>query len=229
VEVEYGQFCPIAKATEIIGEKWTILIIREILMGGTRFSQLQRGLSMISPAVLTTRLRTLTDAGLIVKKRIPGQRGWEYHPTESCKELLPILLQLGNWGLRWTRDRLTADDYDAGLLMLYLERSIVPTKLIGDETTIRFHFTDLEAKPNWWILVNGQDVDVCTTDPGREVDVFFTTSVRTMTDVWMEQTSYRAAIRADELTIVGLPELTRNSTTWLAASVFDGLPAASEI
>jgi DNA-binding HxlR family transcriptional regulator len=227
--VEYGQFCPIAKATEVIGEKWTILIIREILMGGTRFSQLQRGLSMISPAVLTKRLKSLSDAGLIVKKRIPGQRGWEYHPTESCRELLPILLQLGNWGLRWTRDRLSASDYDVSLLMLYLERSIIPDKLIGEETTIRFHFTDLESKPNWWILVNGRDIDVCTADPGRDVDVFFTTTVRTMTDVWMEQMSYRAAIRNDELTVVGLPELTRNITTWLAGSAFDGLPSASEI
>ncbi len=227
--MEYGQFCPIAKATEVVGEKWTLLIIREILMGGTRFSQLQRGLSMISPAVLTTRLKTLSEAGLIVKKRIPGQRGWEYLPSESCQELLPILLQLGNWGLKWTRDRLSTSDYDVGLLMLYLERSIVPEKLIGNQTTIRFHFTDLELKPNWWILVNGHDVDVCTTDPGRDVDVFFTTTVRTMTDVWMKQKSYRAAIQADELTVVGPPEMTRNITTWLAGCVFEGLPSASEI
>ena len=227
--MEYGQFCPIAKATEVVGEKWTILIIREILMGGTRFSELQRGLTMISPAVLTKRLRSLTEAGLIVKKRVPGQRGFEYLPTKSCKELLPILIALGDWGLRWTRDRLSGGDYDVTLLMLYLERSIVPENLVGDETTIRFHFTDLEDKPHWWILVNGSDVDVCTADPGRDVDVFFTTTVRTMTDVWMGQRSYRAAIKDDSLTLVGASDLTRNITSWLSGAVFSGLPPADEI
>ena len=227
--MEYGQFCPIAKATEIVGEKWTILIIREILMGGSRFSQLQRGLTMISPAVLTKRLRGLESVGLIVKKRIPGQRGFEYLPTESCEELLPILIQLGNWGLRWTRQNLCDSDYDVGLLMLYLQRSIVPKALPGDETSIRFHFTDLEEMPNWWILVDRDEVDVCTSDPGRDVDVFFTTTVRTMTDVWMEQKTYRAAIKADELSVVGPRALTRNITSWLAGCIFSGLPPASEI
>jgi len=227
--MEYGQFCPIAKATEIVGEKWTILIIREILMGGSRFSQLQRGLTMISPAVLTKRLRALEDVGLIVKKRIPGQRGFEYLPTESCQELLPILIQLGNWGVRWTRQNLCDSDYDVGLLMLYLQRSIVPTALPGNETSIRFHFTDLEEMPNWWILVDGDEVDVCTSDPGRDVDVFFTTTVRTMTDVWMKQKTYRAAIKADELSVVGPRALTRNITSWLEDCIFSGLPPASEI
>ena len=89
--MEYGQFCPIAKASEIVGEKWTILIIRELLMGSTRFNQLQRGLGLISPTILTKRLAMLVERGMIIRKRIPGQRGFEYHPTEPCKELLPIL------------------------------------------------------------------------------------------------------------------------------------------
>ena len=94
--MEFGQFCPIAKATEILGEKWTILIVREILMGSTRFNELQRGLSMISPAVLTKRLNTLADYGLIMKKKLPGQRGHQYLPTQSAEELLPIFMDLGH-------------------------------------------------------------------------------------------------------------------------------------
>ncbi len=227
--MKYGQFCPIAKATEVLGEKWTLLIVREILMGGRRFSELQRGLSMISPAVLTSRLNALVEAELIVKQRIPGQRGSEYRPTPSCKELLPILNALGSWGLKWTRDRLTDDDYDVELLMLYLERSVLPDQLIGEETTIRFRFTDLDAKPDWWILVNGSSVDVCTTDPGRDIDVFFTTTVRTMTEVWMGRTSYRSAIRSDQLTVVGAKPLTRDVSRWLASPEFEDLPTAAAI
>ena len=93
--MEYGQFCPIAKATEIIGEKWTLLVVRELLMGGTRFSELQRGLSMISPTMLSKRLDTLEQHGLVMKKKITNQKGYEYFPTKSCSELLPIIKTLG--------------------------------------------------------------------------------------------------------------------------------------
>ncbi|MCB1803649.1 MAG: helix-turn-helix transcriptional regulator, partial [Candidatus Competibacteraceae bacterium] len=113
--MEYGQFCPIAKATEIIGEKWTLLIIRELLMGGSRFNELQRGLALISPTILSRRLDSLSEHGLVLKKKIPGQRGFEYFPTESCQELLPIIRSLGDWGMRWARSNLTEKDYDVEL------------------------------------------------------------------------------------------------------------------
>ena len=103
--MEYGQFCPVAKATEIIGEKWTLLIIRELLMGGSRFNELHRGLSLISPTILSRRLDTLSEHGLVVKKKIPGQRGYEYFPTDSCQELLPIIRNdLDFTNLERTRD-----------------------------------------------------------------------------------------------------------------------------
>jgi len=227
--MEFGQFCPIAKSTEIIGEKWTLLIIREILMGGHRFSQLQRGLSLISPAVLTKRLGTLVDYGLIVKKKIPGQRGYEYFPTESCKELRPILLALADWGMRWTRSNLCESDYDVNLLMLYLQRSIDPDSLIGKETTIRFHFTDLKDAPDWWLLVQGNNVDVCTIDPGKEVDIYFTTAVKTMTDVWMGEATYKQVIKAKQMTIVGPGMLTKNISSWMRNCMFAKLPSAMDI
>ena len=93
--MKYGQFCPIAKAGEILGEKWTILIIRELLMGGRRFSDLQRGLGDISPALLTARLKSLEGQGMLVKRRVSGGRTYEYFPTEACEALLPVLFALG--------------------------------------------------------------------------------------------------------------------------------------
>ena len=138
--MHYGQFCPIAKAMEVLGEKWTLLIIRELLAGTTRFNEFQRALSQISPTLLTKRLQCLEKEGLLVRKRIPGQKGHEYFPTESCRELMPIVEQVGTWGMRWARDQMSEDDFDLQLLMLYLERSIHPDKLIGNETVIRFNF-----------------------------------------------------------------------------------------
>lgn len=150
--MEYGQFCPIAKALEIIGEKWTVLVVRELLMGGCRFNELQRGLSLISPTILNKRLISLAEYGLVVKKKLPGQDSYAYYPTEACKQLLPIIKSLGDWGMRWARDGLNERDLDVGLLMLYLERSVRPDKLIGGQTVIHFKFTDVANVADWWIV-----------------------------------------------------------------------------
>ncbi|MDH5648181.1 MAG: winged helix-turn-helix transcriptional regulator [Gammaproteobacteria bacterium] len=227
--MEYGQFCPIAKATEILGEKWTILIVRELIMGATRFNELQRGLMLISPTLLSKRLDSLSEYGLVLKKKIPGQKGYEYFATESCKELVPIIVGLGHWGMRWARSNLTEKDYDVELLMLYLKRSIVPEKLVGSETVIRFKFTDIKEYPDWWIVVTGKDLDVCVNDPGKEVDVYFTSDVKTLADIWMGESSYRKAQKNGDMKIVGDPKLTNNITGWLANSIFADLPPASEI
>ncbi|MEZ5590987.1 MAG: helix-turn-helix domain-containing protein [Gammaproteobacteria bacterium] len=227
--MEYGQFCPIAKATEIIGEKWTLLIIRELLMGGSRFNELQRGLALISPTILSRRLDSLSEHGLVLKKKIPGQRGFEYFPTESCQELLPIIRSLGDWGMRWARSNLTEKDYDVELLMLYLKRSIVPGKLIGRETAIRFRFIDIETYPDWWLVVTGEEIDICVKDPGKDIDVYFTSSVKTMADIWMGDNTYKKAIRDGSLKIVGNKALTHNISAWMSNSIFADLPSAKEI
>ena len=227
--MEYGQFCPVAKATEILGEKWTLLVVRELLMGGTRFSELQRGLSLISPTILSKRLDSLEQHGLVLKKKIPNQKGYEYFPTKSCSELLPIIKTLGDWGMRWARSNLTEKDYDVELLMLYLKRSINPENLIGNETVIRFKFTDIKDYPNWWMVVQGNEIDLCVKDPGKEIDVYFTTTVKTMAEVWMGDSTYKKAINDGSLKIVGNKALTRNITAWMSNSLFADLPSASEI
>jgi DNA-binding HxlR family transcriptional regulator len=227
--LQYGQFCPVAKASEIIGEKWTLLIIRELLMGGSRFSELQRGLSLISPTVLTKRLGMLEERGLVIKKKVPGLRGHEYFPTESCKELLPIIEAIGHWGMRWARKNLTASDYDVELLMTYLKRSVVPEKLPGKQTVIRFKFTDIVGMSKWWLMVDEDDVDICVTDPGRDVDLYFTTTVKLMADIWMGDTTYRKAVASGDFRATGLTALLGDISAWMPVSIFADLPSAKEI
>lgn len=227
--MEYGQFCPIAKATEIIGEKWSLLVIRELLMGGRRFNELQRGLSLISPTMLSRRLNSLAENGLVIKKKIPGQKGFEYFPTKSCQELLPIIRRIGYWGLRWAKENLTEKDYDVELLMLYLKRSFVQNQLIGTETVIRFKFTDIEQYPDWWLVVTVDDTDLCVKDPGKDVDVYFTTNVKTMTDIWMGDITYRKARKEGNLKIIGDRNIMRHISTWTANNMFADLPSAKEI
>ncbi|QKV17367.1 winged helix-turn-helix transcriptional regulator [Oricola thermophila] len=222
--MNYNQFCPIAKACEVLGERWTILILREILMGARRFNTLQRGLGDISPALLTSRLKGLEQHGLVIRRRIPGQKGFEYFPSEACEALLPVLVALGEWGIVWARQTMFAEDFDPELLMLYLERSIDRDKIKGAETIIKFRFSDIADQSDWWIIVNPEKAEVCLRDPGKDVDVYFNCTVRTMTEVWMGDRTYRDAIKAGDLSIEGDVYLTRNVSAWLRASVFVDSP-----
>lgn len=227
--MEYGQFCPVAKAMECLGERWTLLILRELHMGATRFSELQRGLTLISPTILTKRLNELAAAELILKKKISGQRGYEYFLTQAGKETLPILKIVGEWGMCWARGDLRDSDFDVELLMLYLQRSLKPDQLPGNQSIIRFRFTDLKALNDWWLIVKGSNVDICLEDTGQEVDVYFTTDLKTMASCWMGDKSYSAAIKDKSLTVVGPSALTRNIQNWLSDSMFADIRPAIEI
>jgi len=222
--MRYGQFCPIAKATEILGEKWTILIVRELLLGARRFNEMQRGLGDISPALLSQRLRTLESHGLITRRKLPGTRLHEYLPTQACEALLPVVIGMGEWGLLWARNNLLDPELDLNLLLLYLERSVDPAQLPGRETVIHFKFADLKDQQDFWLLVSGERVELCLVDPGREVQVYFHCKVRTMHDVWMGECCYRAAIDCGALIIEGEPALTRNVSRWLKPSVLAQAP-----
>ena len=112
-----SQFCPIAKAAEVIGERWTLLILRELLLGTTRFNDFQRALSQISPTLLTKRLNQLNEDGLLIKKQ-PEPRKTEYHPTAATRELAPVIMGLGEWGMKWARGQMTDEEMDVELLML---------------------------------------------------------------------------------------------------------------
>jgi hypothetical protein len=196
-------------------------------MGGHRFNELQRGLGGISPALLTARLKSLEAEGLVVRRRISGQRTCEYHPTEACSALLPVLVAMGEWGLLWARHTVTPADIDVELLMLYLERSVDPAKLVGNRSVIRFHFKDLPAQRDWWLVVKDRKVDLCIVDPGQDVDVYFFCTVRTMHDIWMGDLSYGEAVSSGALIVEGEPALTRNIRSWLNLSVFARSPRAA--
>ena len=129
--IEYNQFCPISKTAEVLGEKWTLLILRDLMLGSTRFNQFQRSIPKISPTVLNKRLAELQARGVIVRKRIPNQRGHEYQLTESGRELLPLVMQMAEWGMRWARSEMSDDELDVELLMGDIQRRIDPGKLPG--------------------------------------------------------------------------------------------------
>ena len=145
---EYGQFCPVAKASDIIGERWTVLILRELFLGTRRYNEFQRGLSRISPTLLSKRLKSLEKNGLIVRKSPPGQKSHEYYLTESGRELEPLIEHLAVWGMRWARGQLDDNELDVEFLMRDLQRRLHVVQLHRDGAVLRTqaklarHFVD---------------------------------------------------------------------------------------
>ncbi len=222
----YGQFCPVSKATEIIGEKWTLLIMRELLLGTCRFNDFQRSMSRISPTVLNKRLKFLEEMGIILKKRISGQKGFEYRLTAMGKELEPVVEQVAIWGQRWARGQMADEELDVELLMWDIHRNIKKDSLPDGETVLSFTFNDLERYKHWWLVIARDDVDLCTEDPGKDVDLYIASNVRTMVEVWQGDTDLKAALRHKRILATGSKHLVRSMTDWFSLCSYAGVRPA---
>ncbi|MGK0237626.1 MAG: DNA-binding HxlR family transcriptional regulator [Candidatus Pelagisphaera sp.] len=216
--LHYGQFCPIAKAAEILGERWTILILRELICGSTRFNQLQRGLSQISPTLLTKRLNQLVDDEIVFKKTITGQKRVEYHLTPAGKDLTPVIMGLGDWGMKWTRSRMEDDELDVELLMLEYYRRLDLEQVPGGEVVAHFAFSGLKTFPHWWIKLKDEERELCIVNPGCDVDVTLKSDLRTMTRIWAGELTFAEAKKTSHLQVEGRPVYTRSLPNWLKVS-----------
>lgn len=217
----YGQFCPVAKAAEVLAERWTPLVLRELLCGSHRFNDLQRGVPLMSPSMLSERLRGLQRAGVIERRPAKVGRGWEYHLTEAGEELQPIIEQFGVWGQRWARRKVEEGDLDAPLLMWDIRRCVRPNDLPDRRVTVAVTFTDVRsAHCRWWLVLFQGAVDLCLTDPGFDVDVHITTDLRTMTRVWLGDISVGDAVRSNTMTLTGRTVLLRSLPKWIGLSTF---------
>jgi DNA-binding HxlR family transcriptional regulator len=216
----YGQFCPVAKATEVIGEKWTLLILRELMLGTTRFNEFQRAISRMSPTLLAKRLRHLEECGIVIRKKLSGQKGYEYRLTAAGKELGPLVEILAVWGMRWVRGQMSDDELDVELLMWDLRRRLRTEQLPDGETVICVIFDELDKYKNWWMLVDGDVVDLCSEDPGKDVDLYINTSVRTMAEVWKGDRELRTALRDQSVRAHGSRHLIRTMPDWLGLCLY---------
>jgi DNA-binding HxlR family transcriptional regulator len=221
----YGQFCPVAKATELLGERWTPLIIRELLVDDQSFNNLRKGVPLMSPSLLSSRLKTLESAGVITREKT--QRGIMYSLTDSGEELRPIIEQLGVWGQRWARSDMSKKDLDPSLLMWDMHRNI-DTSYFGDERKVlRFEFVDYPAKMRlWWLVVTGANVDICLKDPGYDLDLMVQCSLAVMTKIWMGDLSVSRAKREKLIRVTGNSALNKTMTSWIGCSQLAGIKPA---
>ncbi|MDD9939321.1 MAG: helix-turn-helix domain-containing protein [Myxococcales bacterium] len=216
----YGQFCSVAQALEVLGERWTLLVVRELIEGSSRFNELLRGVPLMSRTLLSQRLKTLESCGVVERRKGEGGAP-EYHLTEAGRDLQPIVSSIGIWGQRWAHRELTRDDLDPTLLMWDMQRRLDVDALPERRTVVQFWFRDMPASKNrFWLRLDKPDVELCLHNPGRDVDLKVETKCRTMVDVWMGHRELRAALRAREITLDGPRRLQRAFADWLLLSYF---------
>jgi DNA-binding HxlR family transcriptional regulator len=220
----YGQFCPVAKAAEILGDPWSILIVREMLLGGDRFNRLQRGLPRISPTVLNTRLKELEANDVIAKRPVSGGRRHEYRLTPAGRELSALIDAYATWGMRWARDAMEQDDLDITLLMFDMQRGIDTSAFPDGETVLQFNFPDLDQFSRWWLVCSGQGIDLCYEDPGKDVNCYITSSSKMLIEAWMGDIPLKTLVESGQFQMVGDSRLRRSFGKWFARSSAAKIP-----
>lgn len=215
----YGQFCPIAKTMEVLDERWTVLIIRELLCGSHHFNELRRGVPRMSPALLSKRLRDLVRVGLVLRQDEGGRVRNELTP--GGRELAPVIEALGLWGTRWMT-QLGDEDLDPHLLMWDVRRNVALATVPDGRTVVGFHFTDLPDRSHdrWWLVTHRGEVDVCDFDPGYPTTVQVTGPLRTMVLVWRGDMTWARAQRDHGLRLEGSASAKAALPTWINLSRF---------
>jgi DNA-binding HxlR family transcriptional regulator len=218
----YGQFCPVAKAMELLDERWTMLVIRELLEGSRTFNALRRGVPRISPALLSARLQRLRRAGVI--ERYQDGNRVSYALTPAGRELHPVIEAIGRWGIRWIPE-LGDEDLDPHLLMWDIHRNIDLDAVPVGRSVLRFTFRDVPAPAqDWWVVITGDSVDLCDFDPGHTVAATVETDLGTLTRLWRGDLSWRQALHTGGLVLHGPSQARRIVPRWLKLSAFATVP-----
>jgi DNA-binding HxlR family transcriptional regulator len=220
----YGQFCSVARTLDLLGERWTLLIVRELLSGSAHFSDIRRGIPRISRTMLSARLRELLDAGVVTRET--GEDGPTYVLTESGTELAGTVRELGTWGQRWLPRTLPRDELDAEALLWDIHRRVRLDRLPAAPVVVRVELSEGRARPGTrFLLLRRAEVSLCTENPGFPEELCLAASLRTLTAWWRGDLSLADA-RAEGLVLAGRRDLVRAFPTWFERYAFADTRAA---
>ncbi len=212
----YGQYCPVARASEIFAERWTPIIVRNISLGCHSFSDILGGAAGLSKTLLVDRLRMLERAGIVDAVSKPRGRGSLYYLTQAGEELAEVCESLGKWGARWME--METEHMDPVPVLWAKARSWDLDALPRDRVVLRFDLSDY-PKP-MWILAQRDGVELCAKHPGFPEDVVVTTDRETLAMWHSGGLSYRQAIRSGRMTVEGPRDLVRTFPAWIPQSLF---------
>jgi DNA-binding HxlR family transcriptional regulator len=221
----YGQYCPLAKGAEVFAERWTPLILRELLRGSTTFNDLHRGVPRMSRSLLSSRLRKLELCGVV--RRTERANRTDYHLTRAGQELGAVVSQLGTWAQRWFRSTFREHELDAGVLMWDIRCTADAGALPGARSVVQFTFADQSGSSRcWWLVNEGASVDLCPVDPGEAAALEVRTTLRVMTRVWMGDLPIDSAVSSGQFKIYGPDRLKRCLVKWLRLSPYAPISSA---
>jgi DNA-binding HxlR family transcriptional regulator len=224
---QYGQYCPIARASEIFADRWTPLIIRELLAGVCHFNDLDRGLPGISRGLLAERLRRLERTGVVERRPLPSARGSEYVLTEAGRELQRVVDVVGEWGARWAFGDPRPDELDPVVLLWWMRRRVHTDRLPGRRVVVQFDFRGAH-RGSYWLVMEPADVSVCLQNPGFEVDVLVSADIAAFYRVWLGRVSLADMLRDESVRLDGMPSAVRAFPRWFAWSpMADAVRAAA--
>jgi DNA-binding HxlR family transcriptional regulator len=216
---DYGRFCPVALGSEVLADRWTPLILRELILGNTRFNDIARGLPGISRSLLVQRLRHLERMGVVELWPSPTGRGNEYHLTPAGKDLEDVVMAIGRWAVHWLFDDLRPHDVDAVNLLWWMHRRIDESQLPANRVVIEFSHTAPERTVIWMVLDRGE-ASVCVQHPGFEPDVVVTCATPALAEVFAGFDTWARALSTGALRIDGPPALVRRLPRWFLLSPF---------
>lgn len=217
----YGQYCPLAKAAEILGDRWIVLILRELIMGSSRFNEIERGLPRISRSLLSERLQALVRTGVVERRVGDTPRSTSYHLSPAGTELKPVIVAMGEWGARWAFGPPEIDELDPVLLLWSMRGRVDPDAIPEGRTVIRFAFAAPVTQPFWLVLEPG-DASVCLQDPGFDVDLSISTELAVLYEVWYGRLDLARARRDGRVRLQGPRALQRSFPDWFTLSPLAG-------
>ena len=220
---DYGRYCPVSMGSEVLADRWTPLVVRELLLGNTRFNDIARCLPGISRSLLVQRLRHLERCGVVETWPSPTGRGSEYHLTPAGKDLFDVIEALGRWAVSWRHEEFSMDDVDAVQLMWWMHRQVIADALPPGRVVVQFDHT-APVRQSIWVVLDRGEASVCLQHPGFDADVVVAMPTPVLASVFAGAVTWREAISSERLVVSGPPALVRALPRW-----FDLSPWAEDV
>lgn len=218
----YGQYCPMARAVDLLGDRWTLLIVRDLFTGAEHFNELERGLPGISRALLTERLRRLEKYGILTRQPAPTGHKSIYRLTPAGLDLFPVIESLTRWGARWAFGEPRPDELKPLLLMAWMRGRVCSENLPGCRVVVEFRFPETRPR-DYWMVLTPEDVSICVTHPGFDVDLYVTADLASLYKVWLGRMPFSTAVADQQIHLDASTEYARAFPTWFALSPVAGI------
>ena len=222
--ISYGQYCPLAMASEILCNRWTVLVLRELLFGSTTFNDISRGVPRMSRTLLSKRLKELVQIGVIDKNSNLKGNQISYHLTDAGNALEPVIIGMASWGQEWLQTAPSLKDLDPRFLMWDIMRNAQNIDILPNPFIAHIHLIDVdEGLGDYWLVFENECVDLCNKDNDYDVNVQITVNSKVLTEVWMGWSDFDQAVKQHKMKIVGAHQYTSVAKDWLGQSIVAGI------